>query len=155
MAEITSLVTGVVKNKNSILVINKQDLLPSASETDTYNIKLKGRLQALNINEDNLVQVSCRSGEGVEALVSKLTAKIKDQFELPRTCTEPLISRSRHRSNLQHCLQSLDRFLNCSLPEDMAAEELRHASISLGRITGRYDVEEILDVIFKDFCIGK
>jgi len=37
----------------------------------------------------------------------------------------------------------------------LVAEELRLAARSLGRITGRVDVEEVLDVIFRDFCIGK
>jgi len=36
-----------------------------------------------------------------------------------------------------------------------AAEELRHAAISIGKITGKIEIDEILDVIFKDFCIGK
>lgn len=41
------------------------------------------------------------------------------------------------------------------LPVDLAAEELRIASCELGKITGVVDVEELLDVIFRDFCIGK
>ena len=39
--------------------------------------------------------------------------------------------------------------------EDLLAEELRIAARALGRLTGRVDVEDILDVIFRDFCIGK
>ena len=38
---------------------------------------------------------------------------------------------------------------------DAAAEELRLAMLELGKVTGRVDVEELLDVIFRDFCIGK
>lgn len=37
----------------------------------------------------------------------------------------------------------------------LGAEELRHAAADLGRITGRVDVEEVLDVVFREFCIGK
>ena len=39
--------------------------------------------------------------------------------------------------------------------EELIAEELRSAAVTLGRLTGRVDVEDILDVIFRDFCIGK
>jgi tRNA modification GTPase len=39
--------------------------------------------------------------------------------------------------------------------EDIVAEELRRGALALGRLTGRVDVEDILDVIFRDFCIGK
>ena len=41
------------------------------------------------------------------------------------------------------------------LPMDAQAEELRLASLELGKVTGRVDVEELLDIIFRDFCIGK
>ena len=57
-------------------------------------------------------------------------------------------------------VQALDAFeaiasLGESAPLDLAAEELRTAANELGRITGRIEVEELLDVIFRDFCIGK
>jgi tRNA modification GTPase len=45
--------------------------------------------------------------------------------------------------------------LSAQAPLDLACEELRTASAELGRITGRVDVEDLLDVIFRDFCIGK
>jgi tRNA modification GTPase len=39
--------------------------------------------------------------------------------------------------------------------EELVAEELRSASHSLGRLMGRVDVEDVLDVIFREFCVGK
>ena len=57
---------------------------------------------------------------------------------------------------VEKCVKALTAFLDDrSLGLDVAAEELRIASTELGRITGAVDVEEVLDVIFKDFCIGK
>ena len=56
---------------------------------------------------------------------------------------------------LQLCAERLDSFLGGGLPMDAQAEELRLASLELGKVTGRVDVEELLDVIFRDFCIGK
>jgi tRNA modification GTPase len=72
--------------------------------------------------------------------------------------TEPaLVTRERHRRLLEETLAALDRALNEPAPrrEDVVAEELRLATRALGRLTGRVDVEDILDVIFRDFCVGK
>ena len=68
-----------------------------------------------------------------------------------------LVTRERHRQALQTTLAALDRALaeGAAGREDIVAEELRLAAASLGRLTGRVDVEDILDVIFRDFCIGK
>jgi tRNA modification GTPase len=66
----------------------------------------------------------------------------------------PLITRARHRSALQECAVALDAFATAALPE-LAAEDLRRATQALGRITGRVDIEDMLDVIFREFCIGK
>ncbi|RYG57030.1 tRNA uridine-5-carboxymethylaminomethyl(34) synthesis GTPase MnmE, partial [archaeon] len=56
---------------------------------------------------------------------------------------------------VQECLRALDRFLARPASIDMAAEDLRLGTHELGCLTGRVDVEELLDVIFSDFCIGK
>ncbi len=64
------------------------------------------------------------------------------------------MTRARHREALIDCEAALVRFLGVAAPE-LAAEDLRLATRALGRITGRVDVEDMLDVIFRDFCIGK
>ncbi len=72
--------------------------------------------------------------------------------------TEPaLVTRERHRHALEATVAALDRALAEEFRgrEDILAEELRLAGRALGRLTGRVDVEDILDVIFRDFCIGK
>ena len=68
-----------------------------------------------------------------------------------------LVSRERHRHALEDAQTALDRALaeGPAGREDIIAEELRLAARALGRLTGRVDVEDILDVIFRDFCIGK
>jgi tRNA modification GTPase len=68
-----------------------------------------------------------------------------------------LLTRERHRKALNFTQSALDRVLaeGSSGREDIVAEELRLAAQSLGRLTGQVDVEDILDVIFRDFCIGK
>ena len=71
--------------------------------------------------------------------------------------TDVFITRERHRIDLNNCIQSLQDFKNKNINEDFdkAAEDLRLAYRSLGKITGKFDVEDILDSIFNDFCIGK
>jgi tRNA modification GTPase len=68
-----------------------------------------------------------------------------------------LVSRERHRKALRDALEAVDRALaeRANGREDIIAEELRLAAQALGRLTGRVDVEDVLDVIFRDFCIGK
>jgi tRNA modification GTPase len=68
-----------------------------------------------------------------------------------------LVTRERHRLALQETVESLRRAIaeGSEGREEVIAEELRLAARSLGRLTGRVDVEDILDVIFRDFCIGK
>ena len=64
------------------------------------------------------------------------------------------LTRARHRNALEQCAQALDRFAAAGEPE-LAAEDLRLAVRALGRITGRTDVEDVLDAVFASFCIGK
>jgi tRNA modification GTPase len=68
-----------------------------------------------------------------------------------------LVTRERHRVALRKVVEALDRALEEGPAgrEDIVAEELRLAARELGRLTGRVDVEDVLDVIFRDFCIGK
>jgi tRNA modification GTPase len=66
----------------------------------------------------------------------------------------PALTRARHREALVEAETALKRGLSAPLPE-LAAEDLRLSLRALGRITGRVHVEDLLDVIFRDFCIGK
>jgi tRNA modification GTPase len=97
--------------------------------------------------------ISARRGDGIAELVSALVAFARDYFGAGEG---GLISRERQRKLLQETADSLQRsvdMIGCG--EELAAEDLRMASYSLGRLLGRVDIEDILDVIFRDFCIGK
>jgi len=65
-----------------------------------------------------------------------------------------LVTRERHRGLLQATLVGLTEAL-AQTEHELVAESLRRAADALGRLTGRIDVEDVLDVIFRDFCIGK
>jgi tRNA modification GTPase len=74
------------------------------------------------------------------------------------TASSPALTRARHREALEDCRAALERFLDAADSDktpELAAEDLRLAARALGRITGRVDVEDVLDAIFRDFCIGK
>ncbi len=96
------------------------------------------------------VAVSALTGDGIAALVETLARRIAADYDL----AAPLLTRARHREALEAALGALQRSLAALLPE-LRAEDLRLAWRSLGRITGQVDVEDLLDVIFADFCIGK
>jgi tRNA modification GTPase len=98
--------------------------------------------------------ISATTGAEMEGLVIALTAFAKDYFTATETS---VVTRVRHRRALEECVAALKRALaqGASGREELIAEELRSAATILGRLTGRVDVEDILDVIFRDFCIGK
>ncbi|MDH3703057.1 MAG: tRNA uridine-5-carboxymethylaminomethyl(34) synthesis GTPase MnmE [Alphaproteobacteria bacterium] len=122
---------------DTALVINKIDLRPPAEMPAT---------PALGI-----FPLSVRTGQGVDAFLSALGAAVQQRIGLGDA---PLVTRARHRDAVLECRAALARAAVAALPE-LAAEDLRLAVRALGRITGAVDVEELLDVIFRDFCIGK
>ncbi len=97
------------------------------------------------------LSVSVRTGQGLSALIEQLTAMAAQRLE---SAGQPTLTRSRHRTALDECLHALRRAVRAPLAE-LACEDIRLASRALGRITGRVAVDEVLDVIFRDFCIGK
>lgn len=63
--------------------------------------------------------------------------------------------RARHRQHVEQCTEALERYQAVHMELEIAAEELRAAAKSLGRVTGIIDTEDLLDAIFSEFCIGK
>ena len=135
--------SAVFKNlldKNSILVLNKSDLV-------------KGKINS-KFKKYEHVLVSVKKNFNLNKLILKIKNKLKKKF---LTNDDILITRERHRHNLLNCLYHLESFqLKKNIKDfDKAAEDLRLATRHLGMIVGKVDVEEILGSIFNDFCIGK
>ncbi|WP_120498266.1 tRNA uridine-5-carboxymethylaminomethyl(34) synthesis GTPase MnmE [Kiloniella sp. EL199] len=130
----------LLDSDNSFIAINKCD---KTEENLSDTIFVPGF---------DVTSISTKSGEGIGILLEKLNTWVVANMGLSGSSSG--ITRQRHRSALQECLDSLDRSLLTDLPE-LCAEDLRLATRYLGRITGKVDVEELLDVIFRDFCIGK
>ena len=100
-----------------------------------------------------IFQISASRGDGVPELIAALVGFAQRYFG---GAEGGLISRTRQRKLLQETVATLQRCISViGQGEELAAEELRAAAHSLGRLLGRVDVEDILDVIFREFCVGK
>ena len=99
------------------------------------------------------LQISARTGQGLDRLVEALEEQAAHVAETG--LASPLMTRARHRAELEGARVALQRFGQPTLSPELKAEELRIAARHLGRLTGRIDVEEVLGAIFGEFCIGK
>ncbi|MCG8546340.1 MAG: tRNA uridine-5-carboxymethylaminomethyl(34) synthesis GTPase MnmE [Alphaproteobacteria bacterium] len=95
--------------------------------------------------------VSVKTGAGIDGFLGGLTKAVEARLG---QSAAPLMTRARHREAIQDCVAALRRARGADLPE-LAAEDLRLAVRALARITGAVDVEDLLDIVFRDFCIGK
>ena len=118
---------------STLLVANKIDLAPD-----------RDRLP------EGAIAVSALTGEGLPELIRHLTDRVAEDYR----AEAPMLTRARHREALETAAEALRRSLVAGLPE-LRAEDLRLAWRGLGHITGHADVEDLLDVIFADFCLGK
>lgn len=99
----------------------------------------------------DLHMVSTKTGQGLDTLLEALATRIQNRYH---TAEAPLITRARHRVEVERATECLSRFLEIDTLE-LQCEELRHAAKSIGRITGHIAVDDVLDTIFRSFCIGK
>ncbi|WP_408869460.1 tRNA uridine-5-carboxymethylaminomethyl(34) synthesis GTPase MnmE [Commensalibacter papalotli (ex Botero et al. 2024)] len=107
--------------------------------------------ETLDRNDNKILFISVKTGEGIDHLKQVLAEKAK--FLTARQGPPPL-TRVRHRLGIEECVQHLEEAQRLDWPE-LRGEELRLAMQSLGRLTGTIGVEDLLDTIFSQFCIGK
>ncbi|MEH6629429.1 MAG: tRNA uridine-5-carboxymethylaminomethyl(34) synthesis GTPase MnmE [Halopseudomonas aestusnigri] len=132
---------GLLVGQESIILLNKCD------------DEVSGTFMLPTLNSDtDVLQISAKTGFGIEKLLKQLNNTVINN--MGNIGSSSGITRQRHRSALQDTTEALSRALIIDLPE-LCAEDLRLATRHLGRITGKVDVEDLLDVIFRDFCIGK
>ncbi len=129
--------TGSLIDENTVIVVNKSDLGIVDAEAD-----VEGR---------KALAISALTGSGMDGLMNVIEKWVTGRFSQSEA---PALTRVRHRNALMECREALSRCTR-EAGVELAAEDLRLAARSLGRITGRVDVEDVLDVIFRDFCIGK
>lgn len=146
-----------------LLVFNKIDLITVKN----------GNHNGVGLDIDQLVMkgvtsrfgLSCTTGIGVDEFLNALTSVVVNRVSSSTLSEEDgdegetVITRARHRYHVQEAIEALNRFELQSqqglIAVDLASEELRLAASELGRVVGAVDVEDVLDVLFADFCIGK
>lgn len=129
--------TRAIIDGDTVVVVNKADTIaaPPPSALDGQAV----------------LALSARTGDGIDALLSKLESEVASRYAVTAA---PALTRARHRAAVEECLGALERF-DPEAEIELAAEDLRLAAAAIGRITGRVDVDELLDVVFREFCIGK
>ncbi len=128
-------------------ILNKMDLLAAGTAPEL------AAMLADPAAGNAWLAISATAGAGIEELVRALTKFAAEFF----TAEPVLVTRQRHRVALREAGEALDGALSLGPQgaEELLAEQIRLAARALGRLTGRIGVEDILDVIFRDFCIGK
>jgi tRNA modification GTPase len=129
--------TAKLIDDDALLVLNKADLASREAPKE--------------ITGHPVLVVSAETGQGLDLLVETLATAAGARLALG---TAPALTRERPRAALERCQAALLRGVDAPMPE-LKGEDLRLAVQALGEITGRVDVEEILDRIFREFCIGK
>ncbi|MFV0625947.1 MAG: tRNA uridine-5-carboxymethylaminomethyl(34) synthesis GTPase MnmE [Alphaproteobacteria bacterium] len=107
--------------------------------------------QCSYLENQGCLLISAKSGLGVDVLLDKISEDIEQRFT---SNSSVLITRARYREYLNEVLENLDLF-SLDKEIELSAEDIRLAARALGKITGRIEVDDILDKIFGDFCIGK
>jgi tRNA modification GTPase len=129
---------------------------PRAEPPPARAVLRVGTKADLNRTRDDCdLAVSAITGEGLPALIERLRSEAS---RLLGDGSDALVTRERHRLALQDAYDSLTiaaRMLRSGSPSELVAEEVRLAARALGRVTGRVDVEDVLDRLFSSFCIGK
>lgn len=125
-------------DRDAVFVINKVDLGRPAENT-----KLIGT---------PTFEISVKSGFGIDELLTALGRMAEEKLA---SGSEPVITRIRHRQALEDTAICLERSLESNKSQELVAEDIRLAVRSLGRVMGQVDVEKVLDVLFREFCIGK
>ncbi len=127
-------------DSKSILVLNKIDIKSSNKFLQDKIFKP--------------IKISVKKNIGIDNLVNKISEKIDEDFKFS---SDNIISRQRHKKSLENAVFFIEKCLSKKSIDqiDLAAEDLRLAVRNLGEIVGYVNVEELLERIFKDFCIGK
>jgi len=127
-----------IVDANEIVILNKSDL----RENDDWK------------NFDAL-RISCLTGEGLLELQKQILARITEQNLRPES---PVAINTRHRDCLRRALESCDQAragMDQGLSSEYIAVDLNEALRAVGEVIGGVDVEQILDSVFSQFCIGK
>ncbi len=131
--------SAALLGRDAVAVLNKTDLRDDLGDH-------------VSVDGTEAIPISCVTGDGFDALLARLARSIEARYG--DRGPHPALTRARHRHALEACAEALERASRPAADEERA-EDLRVAATALGRVTGRIDVEDVLDAVFRDFCIGK
>ncbi len=133
----------IEKSKEMLIYRNKiNNIIFVQSKIDQKRKKIQNK---------SVIKISSKTGYGIKTLINTVYKSIKIKRN---SYDNPYVSRERHRIQLNLSLEALEKSLLCD-QIDIKSEEIRKSYINISKIYGKYDIDEILDVIFNDFCIGK
>ena len=127
---------------------------------DTVCVANKMDSDGFVLADSSHIAISAQTGAHIDHLLSVILERIEGRLGMKASADGchsevlPSLTRARHREALSHAHEHIERSMAAPLPE-LAAEDLRLALRALGSLTGRVDIEDLLDMIFRDFCIGK
>lgn len=121
-------------------------MLLVANKTDRLSAE---RISSLR--QEGCLTIAAKPRQGLEQLLQAITERIENRFT---SNSNLLITRARYREALKETVEALETF-TLRKEIELAAEDVRLAARALGKITGRIEVDDILDKIFRSFCIGK
>ncbi len=140
---------------------NNPNIIVLANKSDSTNFqRIQSKLTKTTHPEIPTFPISALSEKGFSNFFDHLSNVLEKRFyQGNHPHHSPLITRARHREALEQCINSLNdathELAQPSPPEELIAQNLRSALLSIGIITGTVDTESLLDIVFKDFCIGK
>lgn len=148
-----------LKSYKSQLELDNETFEEGKLLTIVNKCDLMSKQNVEELNKNNILTISCINSTKITEAVTEITRNLKDLCGNP-SAEAPVLSQARHRHYLQECYEHINKFLNDfdpSIDQDLAilVQHLRNAIRSIGRITGEVRTDDVLDVIFKDFCIGK
>ena len=132
----------IIKDKNAIILLNKSDLKESKIE--------------ISDTKAPIINISAKTKEGLEDLYSK----IEEMFEINNFSNDNdiLITNERHKNQIEKAIKNVDEAIesiNNNVPVDISTIYIKEALENLGEITGKNVTEDIINEIFKKFCLGK
>lgn len=133
-----------IKDKNVIGILNKSDLEKKLNENSFENIK-------------NWVSISAKNSNGIVEMEDKIYSYIVGN-EIENSSEKMVITNIRHKTALEKTKESIENIfetIDSGYPMDLVAVDLREALDSLSEITGEISTEDLLDHVFKNFCVGK
>lgn len=139
-------ILDIIKDKNSIIVLNKIDLMKNNKEVENTLTKI-GK---------PVIKLSAKNNEGID----KLYKEIEKLFDLNKISqdNEVIITNERHKNQIIKAISDIQLSIdsiNNKMPIDMTSIYIRQTLIDLGEITGKNVTDEVIKNIFKNFCLGK